>query len=93
MTRLFQAVFSPRASARTQRLVCFPCHGFPQRNPTNEGDHVTNGGMEPIGVEALKQLPSLRFSPSPFPCRTAGPVTTLARIGLARQVGARTFET
>lgn len=54
---------------------------------------MTNGGMEPIGAEALKQLPPLRFSPSPFPCRTAGPVTTLAKIVLARQVGARTFAT
>jgi len=53
---------------------------------------VENGGMVLIGALALKQLPSLRFSPSPLPCNAIGPVKTLAVVRIRKTGRACTFE-
>jgi len=53
---------------------------------------VENGGMVLVGVLALKKLPSLRFSPSPFPCNAVGPVKTLAADRIRKTGRACTFE-
>jgi hypothetical protein len=45
-----------------------------------------------IGVQALKQLPSPRFSPSPFPCNAIGPVKTLAADRIRKTGRVCTFE-
>jgi len=53
---------------------------------------VENGGMVLVSVLALKKLPSLRFSPSPFPCNAVGPVKTLAANRIRKTGRACTFE-
>ena len=54
---------------------------------------MTNGGMELVRAVALKQLPSQRFSPSPFPCNAVGPGKTLTLNRIGKTGRACTFET
>lgn len=54
---------------------------------------MTNGEMELVGAVALKQLPSLRFSPSPFSCNATGPGKTLTLNRIGKTGRACTFET
>lgn len=53
---------------------------------------MEDGGMVLIRVQALKQLPSQRFSPPPFPCNALGPVKTLAADRMRKTGQACTFE-
>ena len=75
------------------RLVCFGCPQAPVRNLRVHGGYVTNGGMELVRAVALKQLPSQRFSPSPFPCNAVGPGKTLTLNRIGKTGRACTFET
>jgi len=56
------------------------------------GGYVEDGGMDLVCAQALRQVPSRRFSPSPLVQRFWGPVKTMVS-GCIRKTGrARTFE-